>query len=324
MDRCVGCGKVIRRITLIIGLLFSPAVLAAAGELDRSRYIPPDELKPGMKGFGRTVMSGNKIETFQLEVLGIMRNSYSPKQDVILVRCSGLNLEHSGIIRGMSGSPCYVWNESGEPRMFGALAYGWSFNKDPVCGIQPITQMIDIPKVRSPGSQAKNPQNNKLLSSAGTTSAPAGGKGTSLGKIVARSFSEPISLPSRFSLFNNDISASGVRRERASDISGQLRPLEIPVAIPGRLAGETMSYLQKHMKRCGFMPVVAGQADAATLADARDVKIEPGSVLCIRLMGGDLTAQAIGTCTEVIGNRVLGFGHDLYGEGSVELRLATG
>ena len=60
-----------------------------------------EDVRPGMKGFGRTVMKGTKVETFQAEVIGVLRNT-SPGRDMILCRLSGLGLERSGIIAGMS------------------------------------------------------------------------------------------------------------------------------------------------------------------------------------------------------------------------------
>lgn len=34
-----------------------------------------DDLKPGLKGFGQTVMKGTKIETFEVEILGVLKNT---------------------------------------------------------------------------------------------------------------------------------------------------------------------------------------------------------------------------------------------------------
>ena len=98
-----------------------------------------------MQGFGRPSCPAAKIEPSRSKSSVLMHNAYYAQQDVILVRCSGLNLEHSGIIGGMSGSPCYIHDDDGKDRMIGAVAYGWTFNKDPICGVQPITQMLPIP-----------------------------------------------------------------------------------------------------------------------------------------------------------------------------------
>ena len=38
---------------------------------------------PGMKGHGLTVMKGTKVETFQVEILGVTKNT-SPGRDMVL------------------------------------------------------------------------------------------------------------------------------------------------------------------------------------------------------------------------------------------------
>src|SRR5579864_1961416 len=66
-----------------------------------------DEVRPGMKGFGLTVMKGTHVDTFQAEVIGVLKNT-SPGRDMVLCRLTGLDLEKTGIIAGMSGSPVYL------------------------------------------------------------------------------------------------------------------------------------------------------------------------------------------------------------------------
>src|SRR5438874_2589907 len=88
-----------------------------------------------MKGHGRTVMKGTRVETFQVEILGVLRNT-SPGRDLVLARLSGLGLEKTGVIAGMSGSPVYI-----EGKLLGAVAYAWPFGKEPIAGITPFGQM---------------------------------------------------------------------------------------------------------------------------------------------------------------------------------------
>src|SRR5204863_9584775 len=92
-------------------------------------------VKAGMKGFGRTVMKGTKLEKFDAEVLGVLKNT-NPGRDLILCRLSGLNLEKTGVIAGMSGSPVYIDN-----KLLGAVAYAWAFGKEPIAGVTPFSQM---------------------------------------------------------------------------------------------------------------------------------------------------------------------------------------
>ncbi|MFO7676201.1 MAG: SpoIVB peptidase S55 domain-containing protein [bacterium] len=116
-----------------------------------------DELRPGMTGFGLSVFApGGRVDTFAVELVDVMRN-VAPQSDLILVRCSGQGLEHSGIVAGMSGSPVYF-----EGRLAGALAYGWGFAKDPVGGVTPIAEMLALldlpdPPPASPRSGVPGP-----------------------------------------------------------------------------------------------------------------------------------------------------------------------
>src|SRR5438045_2344690 len=111
---------------------------------DPARHMRVSEIKPGMKGYGLSVFRGTKIERFDAEVISIVRN-FNPKMGMILVRLSGQNLEHTGGIAGMSGSPIYLKDEEGRERLAGAFAYGWPMGKDPVGGVQPIEYMLKLP-----------------------------------------------------------------------------------------------------------------------------------------------------------------------------------
>ncbi|MGO9094246.1 MAG: SpoIVB peptidase S55 domain-containing protein [Bryobacteraceae bacterium] len=106
------------------------------------RVFPLQQVRAGMKGVGKTVFSGDRIEEFQVEILGVLDN-IGPKQSVILARISGGPLAKTGVLQGMSGSPVYIGD-----RLVGALAMAFAFSKEPIAGIQPIEQML---RVREPG-----------------------------------------------------------------------------------------------------------------------------------------------------------------------------
>src|SRR6516165_10678498 len=119
---------------LLAGLL--SGVCSAAGSHSKTDDCwNVEEVRAGMKGEGRTVMKGTKIESFQAEVLGVMKNT-SPGRDMVLCRLSGLNLDKTGIIAGMSGSPIYI-----DGKLMGAVAFAWSYGKEPIAGVTPFSQM---------------------------------------------------------------------------------------------------------------------------------------------------------------------------------------
>jgi len=119
--------------TILLCLLMAAAVKPSAHALDT---LNPDQLHSGMKGYGFSVFKGTTPERFEVEVLGVLRNAF-PKQDMILIRMSGADLEKHKIIAGMSGSPIYI-----DGKLIGALAYGWGFENEPLAGVTPIKNML--------------------------------------------------------------------------------------------------------------------------------------------------------------------------------------
>src|SRR5262245_13822033 len=128
-----------KKIAAALLLSFALVVALPFASLGQSpRLMPVDEVRPGMKGIGKTVFQGSTIEEFQAEILGVLKN-YGPKQDMILARLTGGPLERTGVIAGMSGSPVYI-----EGRLVGAVAFAFPFAKEPIAGIQPIEQMVNL------------------------------------------------------------------------------------------------------------------------------------------------------------------------------------
>ncbi|MGZ7066094.1 MAG: SpoIVB peptidase S55 domain-containing protein, partial [Candidatus Aminicenantales bacterium] len=114
-----------RRISvLLLGLLVLALVSEAA-----SPTMPLAQIKPGMKGRGRTVFSGTAIEDFDAEIIGILPN-VQPKRNVIIARLTGKGLESTGVISGMSGSPVYI-----DGKLIGAVAFSFSYSKAAIAGI---------------------------------------------------------------------------------------------------------------------------------------------------------------------------------------------
>src|SRR5438477_13094723 len=111
--------------------LFTASIAHAALSI-----MPLKDVRAGMHGTGKTVFSGDKIEDFQVEILGVLDNT-GPKQSLILARLSGGPLEHTGVMQGMSGSPVDI-----DGKLVGAVAMAFPFAKDPIAGIRPIQDMV--------------------------------------------------------------------------------------------------------------------------------------------------------------------------------------
>src|SRR6266496_2144065 len=102
--------------TLLLIAAFSLTLAAQT-----TTFMSVDEVRAGMKGYGKTVFQGTKIEQFDVELLGVLKN-YQPKQDMILARLSGGPLARTGVIAGMSGSPVYI-----NGKLLGAVAFSFPY-----------------------------------------------------------------------------------------------------------------------------------------------------------------------------------------------------
>lgn len=127
--------------------LFLPAFFAVVAVISaQTAILPLRDVRTGMHGIGRTVFSGDRVEDFQVEILGVLENSIGPKQSLILGRLSGGPLERTGVLQGMSGSPVYV-----DGKLVGAVAMAFPYAKEPIAGIRPIEEMLRV--ASGPGLQ---------------------------------------------------------------------------------------------------------------------------------------------------------------------------
>ena len=114
-------------------------LLSGAAAAFSVEFFPQDEVRPGLSGIGKSVFRGTAIDTFGVEIIGLERNRLRPGKNLVLARLSGAGLEETGVIRGMSGSPVYI-----DGRLLGAVSYGWAFSKEPICGITPVADMLEV------------------------------------------------------------------------------------------------------------------------------------------------------------------------------------
>jgi len=75
------------------------------------------------------------------------------------------------------------------------------------------------------------------------------------------------------------------------------------------------------LKPFGMVPLQAGGPGVAEAAAAKGAKLVPGGGISVALATGDADMTAIGTVTEVVGNKVMAFGHSFYGYGETELPM---
>ena len=108
-----------------------------------------------MTGEWRTAVSGSKVETFQLRVIGTADHFIGPNQPVIICEATDEENRLSGPVAGMSGSPVFI-----EGKLVGAYAYGYTWPKQQaIIGVTPIEEMLpvmDDPMVRAASKQGSS------------------------------------------------------------------------------------------------------------------------------------------------------------------------
>ncbi len=138
-----------------------PLLLLCFATLGRAQDLfPLGDIRPGLKGVGRTVFHGNQVEEFQVQILGVLEN-LTPRQTIILAKLSGGPLEQTGVMQGMSGSPVYI-----DGKLVGAVALGFPYAKEAIAGIQPIEQMLSaaVPPERANRAPRQLASTQKLTS----------------------------------------------------------------------------------------------------------------------------------------------------------------
>jgi hypothetical protein len=114
----------------------SPHIRPKSGKVE---IMPVSEVKQGMKATAWTVFQGTEPEPVPVEIIGISKNMWGPKQDIILGKMGG-KAARTNVAKGMSGSPVYI-----NGRLIGAVSLGLSqFSPDSICGITPIELMLEI------------------------------------------------------------------------------------------------------------------------------------------------------------------------------------
>lgn len=243
------------------------------------------DVKPGQRAIGRTVFTGRTIEEFELEIVGTVPGGRT-EGAMILARGKGTRIEHDGIAAGMSGSPIYV-----DGKLIGALAFGWPFSRDALCGIQPIADMLEV--MRHPDGK------------------PAGG------------FDDGPAVPAEPSLpFPGVPTPPGAARSRVPLVAGGFAASSLALLAPW---AEEHGFLLVPGGGGGG----DGSARAATSsgvprleAGAALKALEPGAAVAVDLMRGDLNLSAIGTLTYREGDRVVAFGHPFFQTGNVAYPLS--
>lgn len=300
------------RRMVVLALLIASLTLTVFGQNSQNNikpgqkdeFFPIEQVKPGMRAIGYTVFNGSEPKKFELEILGVLTGFPNPRQNAVLSKLLGDELNHTGVFQGMSGSPVYI-----DGKLLGAVAFGYQFAKDPIAGITPIKEMIEVFEQRQGNDKS-------------------GDKKTDQPRPV--SFSE-ISFNADSRDYKEFVeSLSGKHQMGAQATSsvpgGQvLMPITTPLAITG-VAPEVVARFAPLFQSWGFSPVagVSGAAAITQLKKANAETLKPGSTIVVPLVRGDYSISAAGTVTYRDGNRIYAFGHPFLSLGVSEFPMHEG
>ncbi len=277
MQRLLACATVVLAASLTLPVRAS----------DEPQIIPLNQIKPGMKGVMYTILAGDKIETIELEVLGILPNTLGPKQDIILVVLRGGLADFNGVVAGMSGSPVYI-----DGKLAGALSLRFGqFSREAIAGVTPIQNMYD----------ADQPAAAETIRADAAQPSATGG----LDEVAAAT---RISLP-----------AEMTKRAGGPASGGYLTKIDTPLVFSG-FRPEVIQQFGPEFAAYGMVATQGGTAESR----ADDAQLKGGDMVSMVLVSGDLSLQASCSVTAVVGDRVFVCGHPLFAFGEISMPLARG
>ncbi len=281
-------GSVLRGLCTILivgsGFLLAGPVLGEAAA-SSTETISLAEIERGQRGYGMSVFVGTEPSRFEVEVLGVLHHR-TPELSYILARLSGQDLERSGVLGGMSGSPVYI-----DGRLAGAVAFGYLFGLDPIAGITPIAAM------------------RRLAAAPAWTAMPAAVPlDLSLMDLLTAGGGGEVTHDSRAVLSE----ALAVLRPRLSD--GAAAALQWSASGFGapahRLLAETVGALAPLTSASPTLSLPAANGGASIRPATAE--LVGGSAIAMVLVAGDLSLAAHGTLTERRGDEITAFGHPVF------------
>ncbi|MDE3187915.1 MAG: SpoIVB peptidase S55 [Acidobacteriota bacterium] len=205
-------------LALALGALLSPALLPAqnaaapaAPPPSSGGFYPLSQVHRGLTGTAWTVFRGSRPEPMEVEILGVLRGARGPGHDMILAQLHGAKPEYTGVVAGMSGSPVYIGN-----KLLGSLSYRiGQFSKDPIAGITPIEQMLEVRDLPVDAAQSR-------------TASAGDGDGLTAGGMTFQAMETPLVMsgfrPEAIRLWQKQVAGTGLEMVAAGGASGSSMP----------------------------------------------------------------------------------------------------
>ena len=270
-----------------------------AAKAEDARFFPLEDVRPGMKGVGRTVFSGSEAEEFGVEILGVLQGYPGPRQSAVIAKLTGANVLKTKVFGGMSGSPVFI-----DGKLVGAVAFTYAFAQEPIAGITPIRQMIDIfERGQGTGRRAATPRTYSFAQLASTD--------------WRADWPKAPATPAHV------YSPAAAGSPMHALLGQQLVPISTPVVFTG-ISQDALALFAPLLQSNGLIPVAgaAGGAAITAMGKVTDKTLLPGSSVTAQLVRGDFSLAAAGTVTWRDGDKVYAFGHPFLGLGVSDMPMA--
>jgi hypothetical protein len=250
---------------------------------------PLSEVHAGLHGTAYTVLVGSKPEAIDLEILGVLRDAIGPGKDMILARLLGTKAEYDGVVAGMSGSPVYI-----DGKLVGAIGFRiGQFTKEPIAGITPIAQMLEVAKEDDRISTIKSV-------AASTIDATQDSPNTAPELAAAQPTNTSAAMP------------------WSTGADAEVHPIETPLVFDG-FSSQAIQMFQQRFHAYGLTPVSGLGSATPNVVDPAPVV--PGSAISAIIVSGDFDMAATCTVTYVDPKRLLACGHPITRFGDVSLPM---
>jgi hypothetical protein len=240
-------------------------------------FFPLSQVHRGLMGTAWTVFTGDKPEPMQVEILGVLRGARGPGHDMILAQLHGAKPEYTGVVAGMSGSPVYIGD-----KLLGSLSYRiGQFSKDPIAGITPIEQMLEV--------------RDLPVDAARTT-------------LTAANFGDAVTADGMtFQAMETPLVMSGFRPEAIRLWQQKMAGTGLEMVAAGGGSGSSL-------------PGPDGEVNDE-ISEAALASVEPGSAVSAQLIRGDLEIAATCTVTYIDPKQLLACGHPILQSGPVSMPM---
>ncbi len=268
-----------------------PGAVMERPKAGKPAIMKSSEIKPGMQAIAWTVFEGKEPEAVPVEIVGLWKNAWGPRQDIIVGKMHG-KAERTNVARGMSGSPVYI-----DGKLIGAVSTQiGAFSPDAVCGITPIELMLEINEYdATKPSDSKAPDKGQMRAEAQVP-----------GELLSRVMGAGLSI--------------------GNQQTPIMRPIETPLTFSG-FQEDALRQFGPIFQQLGISAVQGGASGALqSVKPAADwrTSLLPGQSVAGVLVSGDMSVTGLGTVTYNDGKRVLAFGHPFFNLGPVEMPMSKG